>query len=1674
MLDSPCPPGRKPVLIQLIALTIGLLTSLASFANPGPLRLDRRLSPDDVTIDSRANVPVIRMKGETFRALAGGTWPEALTWFALPPGQVAEKVTVTADDPVDIEEVTALDLAPLLEGLPRVGAPLSIRRAEGNSRGVRLLGLGVSPLAWDAARGRLVLYQRLEFTVDLAPEPAPAAALTPGRPGSPGDNRFRDALRGLVANPGLIVDGIPPAAEQLRGDFAPSSFVDDAWEGPFRPSLDGRPVDMVIITGEALESEYQRLAEWRTRSGIYTVIRTVEWIAAEYPEGVDLADRIRRFIRDAVSGWGVEWVLLGGDADVVPVRYGRNQYFGGEDIPADIYYQCLDRTWNENGNDDFGEGAPPGDGTLPADNADLIPDVWLARIPCSSAEGTRLMIDKTFQYERTPILAPGYLDRFVSMAEVLQPSNWNFPDTVVFDGALLSEELIAGLSPFYQIDRFYENWRAYQQVGAMPETRDAVLAAMSAGAAIVNHDGHGFHNNLSVGIGGLEVVRTDVDALANVGRPFLFFGINCNSAAIDFDCIAEHFLCQPNGAFAYMGSTRFDFPGTGDLYQSEFIENLMDGVPLGKAHALAKLAEVPLAQFDGPERWHQFSLLCLADPAVPIYSDLPRSLSVMHASSLTLGQPVPVTVTRLGAPLAGARVTLYRAGEVFITATTDVNGQVTLECAAETPGPLSLVVTARNSLPYEATPMLGLPAAAAWPVIRSIRVDDMASGNGNGRLEAGETADLLITVRNDGSAPAANLGLSIGTTTAAVSFPSATGLLGTLAAGASDSTWDGAPIRVAVEAGVPGWLDVESLVTLSWTGGSRVIPVGLRVGGAVLAVRSQSYVDDPGGPASDGVVLANELIHLTPVIVNQGGARTGSVIVRLESVDPRVTLETAQVVVGPLEAGQALALPVPLAFRVSDLQALPTIDLVLSIGSPEYGRRAVDLKPPGVPPIPFGLSRPSSILLTWFPVLDPDIRGYAIYRSASESGPFDLLNPDVDNAMGYYEDINLPPFSRWFYRVASMDRSGNQSGTSATVNFATSYPTLGNWPIRREGATPSSPVVHDFDGDGILEIIIGGEEIYVVRADGTEYRNGDDDSRTLGILTRTNKANFWSTPAVADVDGDGILDIVAAGFNDGKLYVFGSDGSTRAGWPRALGNPLGQSDAAVAWGSPLIVDLTNDGSREIIIPGNRYLFAFHADGTEVSDGDSNPATYGPWLDLGGAFNYGTAAAADFDQDGRPEIAVGSRSGQFFLIDDTGIVMPGFPKVYPGAQITGSPAIADLDKDGELEAIFPLRNTAEIHAVNRFGASPPGWPVRIAVNQDLDASPTVADLDGDTFPDVVMVGGSGRVSIWKGQNGVIFPGFPVNLALLEQAQSFAVRGTPCLGDVTGDGVPDILIGTQTASVYGLSTSGQVLPGFPLRAEDNIEGGPLLWDIDGDGNTNIVFGSIDRKIYAYDTPGLFNPISCPWPMFRHDQMNTGFVGKPLSVPAEPALSNLTALATLEGIRLEWSLSGDGWTGWVVERFPAALPEAAERLTVEALPHRTGTMTYLDGTARPGDRYAYRLSVIDRLGHVRTFPELLASIPAGAPRALAGSAAPNPFGAGTTLSYAIAEGPTKVTLDVFDPLGRRIRRVESIDRAPGTYSTVWDGRDDSGAEVLPGVYYWRLTAGPDQVRGKLTRIR
>jgi hypothetical protein len=86
----------------------------------------------------------------------------------------------------------------------------------------------------------------------------------------------------------------------------------------------------------------------------------------------------------------------------------------------------------------------------------------------------------------------------------------------------------------------------------------------------------------------------------------------------------------------------------------------------------------------------------------------------------------------------------------------------------------------------------------------------------------------------------------------------------------------------------------------------------------------------------------------------------------------------------------------------------------------------------------------------------------------------------------------------------------------------------------------------------------------------------------------------------------------------------------------------------------------------------------------------------------------------------------------------------------------------------------------------------------------------------------------------------------------------------------------------------------------------------------------------------------------------------------------------------------------------------------------------------------------------------------------------AAPNPFRGSTVLRYIIPSGVQRVSVGVYDVLGRRVRVLLDGQVSPGVHSLKWDGRDDSNRSVAPGLYLTRLVAGAQVRVERLVRVK
>lgn len=167
----------------------------------------------------------------------------------------------------------------------------------------------------------------------------------------------------------------------------------------------------------------------------------------------------------------------------------------------------------------------------------------------------------------------------------------------------------------------------------------------------------------------------------------------------------------------------------------------------------------------------------------------------------------------------------------------------------------------------------------------------------------------------------------------------------------------------------------------------------------------------------------------------------------------------------------------------------------------------------------------------------------------------------------------------------------------------------------------SSPILADLDGDGSLEIVIGASDgLYALTRGGEDY--GRFPRRTSGSL-------HDSFIAAGDVDGDGEVEIVG-GATDGRLYLWRSDGSDHPGFPIQTGGYV--KNIALA-------DIDGDGQQEIIGGSwDNRVHAWKLDGTKVSGF--------PKVTLGNVDT--TPAIADLEGDGVLEMVAGSDDGRLYI------------------------------------------------------------------------------------------------------------------------------------------------------------------------------------------------------------------------------------------------------------------------------------------------------------------------------------------------------------------------------------------------------------------------------------------
>ncbi|MCK4547283.1 MAG: hypothetical protein KAW17_07555 [Candidatus Eisenbacteria sp.] len=649
--------------------------------------------PSQVSIESREGFDVFRVEGCRFDLDAGNPMvPVRTIHFSIPAGMRAAEIEVLslhqapipgdfylepAQPPVRLSDETVpafIDPNPEVyessSPYPGVAAELV---TNGNMGGYAVVGVRVFPLEYHPTTGEVLLNEEMEIRLVIEPAADPAPRIA-GRTET-GERAIADRVRALVVNPEAVAVHIGPRLLETKQD----------------------PVQYAIITNSSYVDEFQPLADWKTKKGVNTEIFTTTWIYSNYT-GTDNQEEIRNFVKDYEANHGLVYVLLGGDVDVVPARVAWDD-LGYDGIRADLYYSDTDGSWNADGDSYWGEH--------PADNVDMYSDIYVGRAPVNTSSEATNFVNQILTYEASAAgstLPTDFQEDMLFLAEVL----WGPPDHPYTDGGVTKDMIDNDDVPA----RFDPITKLYQDDGNLNYT--SAMNAMNNGPGITNHVGHCNINVMSIGPDALY--NGDMDDLTNGVRQGIFYTMGCWAAAIDYDCIAEHYVNNPNGGgVAYVGNSRYGwacpgYPGecVSDLYDRQFFRALFTSnlYNLGITHADAKDYYVPDSQAGTSDadymRYGLYELNALGDPEMPIWTRTPQTLVVTHPPTLPTGSSYfTVQVNTAKAPLEGARVCLMKGAEVYDVGVTNGSGEVTLEPAPGTGGLMSVTVTGQDCLPYE-------------------------------------------------------------------------------------------------------------------------------------------------------------------------------------------------------------------------------------------------------------------------------------------------------------------------------------------------------------------------------------------------------------------------------------------------------------------------------------------------------------------------------------------------------------------------------------------------------------------------------------------------------------------------------------------------------------------------------------------------------------------------------------------------------------------------------------------------------------------------------------------------------------------------------------------------------------------------------------------------------------
>ena len=564
-------------------------------------------------------------------------------------------------------------------------------------------------------------------------------------------------------------------------------------------------------------------------------------------------------------------------------------------------------------------------------------------------------------------------------------------------------------------------------------------------------------------------------------------------------------------------------------------------------------------------------------------------------------------------------------------------------------------------------------------------------------------------------------------------------------------------------------------------------------------------------------------------------------------------------------------------------------------GAKSYAASGTVVSPiPGVPQNLTAIAGNGQVTLRWNKNLDLDFLRYRIYSGTSP-------NPTarVDSTTGGVIDTTatitgLTNGTTYYFRVTAVDSAGNESGYSNEVSatpaspptitsFAPSAGPIGttvtitgtgfsptaNNNIVYFGATRANvnsassaslsitvPVGATFAPISITDSATGltafSNSPFIVTFPG----GGVIDSVSFAPRVNFTAGSIPRVVAISDLDADGKPDLSVTNSNSNTVSVFRNTSVSGSIAPGSFGVKVdfatGGKPRGIAVG-----DLDGDGKQDLVITNNDSATVSVFRNTSVV-GSITSASVDARVDFASGTNPRGVAIGDFDQNGKPDLAVANAGSNTVSVFRNASVSGSITsESFAGKTdfITGSSpdgvAIGDLDGDGHPDLITANFQSNTISVFRNAAVSGPITSGSFDARQDFATGNnpygvSIGDLDRDGKPDLVVTNwGSNTVSVFRNTS----VGGSITAGSLSAKTDFTTGIIPygvALGDLDGDGKLDFAVTNvnsntvslfRNTSVNGSITSGSFSPRIDY-ATGTVPDGVAIGDLDGDGRPELV--------------------------------------------------------------------------------------------------------------------------------------------------------------------------------------------------------------------------------------------